>query len=214
MARRKYGPGQFDRVMEDNGGRNNAYTTEDLTVYQDWFPPQALPLIFDLEADRTRDLSFDPKMVESERGVVGNERRLSVENNNQGLLQEQLQAAAFNAHPYHWPVVGWMSDIENWKREDLMDYYKIYYAPNNCEMVIVGDIQARPGPASGQGESGANPRPARPATGYDDRTRAAGRTARHAQQIRPDAALQGGVSLAGGSGPGFRSARRPGADPP
>ncbi len=138
---KKYGPGQFDRVMEDNGGRNNAYTTEDVTVYQDWFPPQALPVIFDLEADRTRDLSFDPKMVESERGVVINERRMSVENNNDGLLQEQLQAASFNAHPYHWPVLGWMSDIESWKREDLMSYYKLYYAPNNCVMVIVGDIQ-------------------------------------------------------------------------
>ena len=138
---KKYGPGQFDRTMEDHGGRNNAYTSEDLTVYQDWFPPEALPLIFDLEADRTRDLSFDPKMVESERGVVSNERRVSVENNNDGLLQEQLLAAAFNAHPYHWPVLGWMSDIESWKREDLMAYYRLYYAPNNCEMVIVGDIK-------------------------------------------------------------------------
>ena len=138
---KKYGPGQFDRAMEDHGGRNNAYTSEDVTVYQDWFPPEALPLIFDLEADRTRDLAFDPKMVESERGVVSNERRVSVENNNDGLLQEQLVAAAFNAHPYHWPVIGWMSDIENWKRADLMDYYRIYYAPNNCEMVIVGDFQ-------------------------------------------------------------------------
>jgi zinc protease len=137
---KKYGPGQFDRVMEDNGGRNNAYTSEDITVYQDWFPPQAMSLIFDLEADRTRDLAFDPEKVGSERGVVANERRLSVENNNDGLLQEQLQAAAFNAHPYHWPVIGWMTDIETWKRSDLMDYFKTYYAPNNCEMVIVGDI--------------------------------------------------------------------------
>ncbi len=137
---RKYGPGMFDRVMEDNGGANNAYTTEDLTVYEDWFPSPALPLIFDLEADRTAWLSFDPKMVESERGVVANERRLSVENNNESLLSEQLLAAAFTAHPYHWPVVGWMVDIRNWKREDLIEYYKTYYAPNNCEMVIAGDI--------------------------------------------------------------------------
>lgn len=137
---KKYGPGSFDRVMEDNGGSNNAYTSEDLTVYQDWFPTRVLPLIFDLEADRTASLSFDPKMVESERGVVANERRLSVENNNENLLREQLMATAFTAHPYQWPVLGWMSDIENWKREDLIRYFKIYYAPNNCEMVIVGDI--------------------------------------------------------------------------
>ena len=91
---KKYGPHMFDRVMEDSGGANNAYTSEDLTVYQDWFPSPTLPLIFDLEADRTSALSFDPKMVESERGVVANERRLSVENNNESLLREQLLAAA------------------------------------------------------------------------------------------------------------------------
>jgi len=138
---KKYGPKMFDRAMEDSGGRNNAYTSEDMTVYQDWFPPGALRLIFDLEADRTRDLSFDAKMVESERGVVANERRLSVENNDRNLLGEQLMAAAFTAHPYHWPVLGWMVDIEHWQREDLEQYYQTYYAPNNCELVIVGDIQ-------------------------------------------------------------------------
>ncbi len=138
---RKYGPGMFDRTMEDNGGSNNAYTSEDLTVYQDWFPSQVLPLMFDLEADRMGALAFDPKMIESERGVVANERRLSVENNNDNLLREQLMAAAFTAHPYQWPVVGWMVDIEHWTRDDLMQYFKIYYAPNNCEMLVVGDIQ-------------------------------------------------------------------------
>jgi zinc protease len=138
---KKYGPRMFDRAMEDQGGANNAYTSEDLTVYQDWFPSSALPLIFDLEADRTSDLSFDPKMVESERGVVANERRLSVENNNERLLSEQVVASAFMAHPYQWPVLGWMVDIEHWRIEDLVQYYKTYYAPNNCEMVIVGDFQ-------------------------------------------------------------------------
>ncbi len=137
---KKYGPGMFDRVMEDNGGANNAYTSEDVTVYQDWFPTPALPLIFDLEADRMRDLDFDPAKVESERGVIENERRLSVDNNNQSLLDEQLMAAAFTAHPYTWPVVGWMTDIKHWKREDLIQYYKTYYAPNNCVMVVVGDF--------------------------------------------------------------------------
>ncbi|MGA2661426.1 MAG: pitrilysin family protein [Verrucomicrobiota bacterium] len=63
-----------------------------------------------------------------------------MEDNNESLLSEQLLAAAFTAHPYHWPVVGWMVDIRNWKREDLIEYYKTYYAPNNCEMVIAGDV--------------------------------------------------------------------------
>src|SRR5208283_3805344 len=102
---KKYGPKQFDNEMEKNGGNNNAYTTEDDTVYTDWFPRTALELLFDMESDRIRDLSFDPKIIESERGVVYSERRTSVDNSNRGLLSELAQATAFIAHPYHWPVV-------------------------------------------------------------------------------------------------------------
>src|SRR5512140_2181960 len=126
---KKYGFGQFDKTMEAQGGSNNAYTSQDVTAYQDWFPASMLPLIFDLEADRIRDLSFDPKIVESERGVVASERRSSVDNNNFGILREQLWAAAFTAHPYHWPVVGWMTDIENWKMEDLKRHFAMGYSP-------------------------------------------------------------------------------------
>jgi zinc protease len=122
---KKFGPGEFDRVMEAAGGRNNAYTSNDLTVYQDWFTPTALELIFDLEADRIQNLSFDPKIIESERGVVASERRTSVDANNFGILNEQLYAAAFTAHPYQWPVVGWMVDIENWKMADLKRHFEI-----------------------------------------------------------------------------------------
>src|SRR5499426_1498294 len=101
---KKYGPKQFDQVMEAAGGSNNAYTSRDLTVYQDRFPGSALELIFDLEADRIANLSFDPKVIESERGVVASERRSSVDNNNFGILIEQLYATAYLAHPYQWPV--------------------------------------------------------------------------------------------------------------
>ncbi len=139
---KKYGPGEFDRVMEAAGGSNNAYTSQDVTVYQDWFPRSALEKIFDLEADRIRDLSFDPKMIASERGVVASERRTSVDNNNFGILDEQLWAAAFTAHPYHWPVVGWMVDIENWKMEDLKHHFEMGYSPSNATMVVVGDVSA------------------------------------------------------------------------
>ncbi len=137
---KKYGPKQFDRVMEAAGGSNNAYTSNDLTVYQDWFPRSALDLIFDLEADRIRDLSFDPKVIESERGVVASERRSSVDANNFGILYEQLYAAAYTAHPYQWPVVGWMVDIENWKLEDLKRHFEMGYSPSNATMVVSGDI--------------------------------------------------------------------------
>ena len=137
---KKYGPKQFDIQMEKNGGNNNAYTTEDTTVYTDWFPRSALELMMDMEADRIRDLSFDPMMVESERGVVYSERRLSVDNSNFGVLFEQLGAAAFVAHPYHWPVIGWPSDIESWTMDDLKAHFRMGYAPNNCVMVVVGDV--------------------------------------------------------------------------
>src|SRR3984957_3966466 len=139
---KKYGPKQFDNEMEKAGGNNNASTSEDLTTYTDWFPSSALELMFDMEGDRIRDLAFDPKMIASERGVVYSERRTSVDNNNSGILREQLQAAAFIAHPYHWPVVGWPSDIEAWTQQDLKDYFAIGYAPNNCTMEVVGDVAA------------------------------------------------------------------------
>lgn len=139
---KKYGPKQFDQTMEAAGGSNNAYTSRDLTVYQDWFPKSALELIFDLEADRIRDLSFDPKVIESERGVVASERRSSVDANNFGILFEQLFATAYTAHPYQWPVVGWMVDIENWKIDDLKRHFEMGYAPSNATMVVSGDISA------------------------------------------------------------------------
>jgi zinc protease len=137
---KKYGPGQFDFQMEKNGGNNNAYTTEDDTVYTDWFPRTALELMMEMEADRIRDLAFDPKIIESERGVVYSERRSSVDNSNFGILFEQLHAAAYTAHPYHWPVVGWPSDIESWTMDDLKNHFRMGYAPNNCVMVVVGDV--------------------------------------------------------------------------
>src|ERR1044071_6657703 len=133
-------PGEFDRLMEAQGGSNNAFTSENVTVYQDWIPRSALDLVFDLESDRLANLSFDPKVVESERGVVYSERRLSVEDNNQGFLVEQVQATAFVAHPYQIPTIGWPSDIQGWKSEDLQKFFKTYYAPNNCTLILVGDV--------------------------------------------------------------------------
>lgn len=138
---KKYGPKQFDVVMEANGGSNNAYTSRDVTVYQDWFPATALELIFDLEADRIEHLAFDPKIVESERGVVASERRTSVDASNFGILFEQLYATAYTAHPYQWPVVGWMVDIENWKMADLKRHFEMGYSPSNATMVVVGDVK-------------------------------------------------------------------------
>ena len=139
---KKYGPGKFDTTMEAAGGSNNAYTSKDVTVYQDWFPRSALDLIFDLEADRIQNLDLNEKMVQSERGVVASERRTSVDANNFGVLNEQLWATAYSAHPYQWPVVGWMVDIENWSMDDLKKHFEMGYSPSNATMVVVGDVSA------------------------------------------------------------------------
>ena len=135
-------PGEFDRIMEAAGGANNAYTSEDLTVYQDWFPSSALDTIMALEGDRFGNLAIAPEVVESERGVVYSERRLRIDNDSFGTLYEQLIATAFVAHPYQFPVIGWPADIESWTQGDLEAYFTTYYAPNNTVMVIAGDVTA------------------------------------------------------------------------
>jgi zinc protease len=133
-------PGEFDRLMEEQGGANNAFTSDDVTVYQDWFPRESLEEIFDLEADRIAHLAFDPELIESERGVVSSERRLRVDDNNQGYLAEAVQAAAFVAHPYRFPTIGWPDDIRNWRLQDLQTFFRTYYAPNNQTLVLAGDL--------------------------------------------------------------------------
>ena len=141
----KRAPGEFDRQMEAQGGANNAFTSSDVTVYQDWFPRSALDLVFDLEADRLSNLAFDPKVIESERGVVFSERRMRVEDSNESFLAEQVQSTAFVAHPYQIPTLGWPSDIRGWRIEDLQQFFKTYYAPNNCTIVLVGDLTPEEG---------------------------------------------------------------------
>jgi zinc protease len=138
---KKYGPKEFDRVMEANGGSNNAYTSQNVTVYQDWFPNQTMEVMFDLEADRIANLSFDSTMIESERGVVLSERSTGLENDPMEELWNQVQGTAFYAHPYRWPVIGYESDIKNWTKQDLENYFHTYYAPNNCVVVVVGDVK-------------------------------------------------------------------------
>lgn len=139
----KRAQGEFDSTLEANGARNNAFTSSDVTVYQDWFPRTALETIFEMEADRLHNLAFDPKVIESERGVVHSERRLRVDDSQFGRLGEQVQATAFLAHPYNNPTIGWPSDIASWTLDDLKDFYQTYYAPNNCILVLVGDVEPK-----------------------------------------------------------------------
>lgn len=135
-------PGEFDRIMEAAGGANNAYTSRDVTVYQDWFPRSALETIFELEADRIENLAIDTDVLESERGVIQSERRENVDNDNTSLLFERMLATAYIAHPYRTPVIGWPSDIAAWTRQDLERFFRTYYAPNNLTIAIAGDVTA------------------------------------------------------------------------
>jgi zinc protease len=135
-------PGEFDRRMEFAGGANNAFTGDDMTGYTDWFPAAALEAMIAMEADRIQGCLFEAQVLESERGVIASERRMSVENNNDAILGENVRATAIMAHPYHWDVIGWMSDILSWRRDEILAYYRTYYAPNNAVLILVGDFES------------------------------------------------------------------------
>ncbi|MEW6456792.1 MAG: pitrilysin family protein [Acidobacteriota bacterium] len=138
----KYGPKEFDLKLESNGGYSNAYTSNDWTAYFEEFPPSALELVIDMESDRISKLLLDRNSIESERGVIKEERRLRTENYPAGKLEEELYAISYNSHPYQWPVIGWMRDLDSIKYEDLKYYYSTYYSPNNAFIVIVGDFNS------------------------------------------------------------------------
>jgi predicted Zn-dependent peptidase len=138
----QYGPKEFDRMLESNGGYSNAFTSNDMTAYYEDFPSDKLEVVLALEADRMRSLKFDPTVMESERGVVTEERRLGVDNDPAGSVDEIMYATAFVAHPYQWPVIGWMADIQNYTREDCLKYFETYYAPNNATVILAGDFES------------------------------------------------------------------------
>ncbi len=136
----KYGPKEFDRVLESAGGSSNAYTSNDVTAYYEDFASDALPTVIELESDRMRSLALDPQLLASEREVVKEERRLRVDNDIVGMLDEALGTLVWRAHPYRWPVIGWMEDINAISREDALQFFRTYYAPNNAILVAVGDL--------------------------------------------------------------------------
>jgi zinc protease len=137
----KYGPSVFSKIIQKNGGTDNAYTIKDYTVYFELFSSDRISLPIDLEADRMQNLTMDPKETLLERDVVIEERRLRYEDDPQNSLFEEVVAAAFKAHPYQRPVIGWMSDIKSIERDDLYNYYKSRYSPDNAVTVIAGDVK-------------------------------------------------------------------------
>lgn len=138
----RYGPGEFSKIVSRNGGTENAFTSRDYTAYFENWASDRLAVSMDLESDRMRHLKLDEHEFESEKQVVMEERRLRTEDDPVSLLVEEVFATAYKVHPYHWPVIGWMCDIENITLEDLRRHYKLYYAPNNATIVVVGDVKA------------------------------------------------------------------------
>jgi zinc protease len=125
------------------GGQSNAYTTEDATVFWETVPSQYLPLVLWLEADRMATLRIEDKTFKMEREVVKEERRMRVENQPYGRLQEIISDQAFMVHPYKHPVIGSMKDLEAASIDDVRDFFQTYYVPNNATAVLVGDFDAK-----------------------------------------------------------------------
>jgi len=135
------GPNEFSKIIAANGGRENAFTGRDYTAYFQTMEADRVEVSFRLEAERMRKLVIDEAELLKEREVVAEERRMRTEDNPTSLTREAFNAAAFMNSPYHHPVVGWMSDINNYEADDLRDWYQKWYAPNNATIVVVGDVE-------------------------------------------------------------------------
>jgi zinc protease len=137
---RSIAPEQFSRMVAEAGGRDNAFTSTDFTVYHEQVHRDRLPFVMRLEADRMANLAIRPKEFAQEIKVVMEERRLSTEDQPRALLDESLMATAFSAHPYKWPTIGWMQDLQNMTWKDAQAWYRSWYTPNNAIVIVVGDV--------------------------------------------------------------------------
>jgi zinc protease len=138
----RHGPREFARLVERQGGQDNAFTTHDVTSYFVNIAADRLDLVLGLEADRMQNLLLDPREIESERRVVIEERRTRTDDDPSGFLAEEVAAIAFRAHPYGRPVIGWLADLERITPAELRAFYRAYYVPNNALVVAVGDFDA------------------------------------------------------------------------
>jgi zinc protease len=137
------GAGVFDRKLEENGAETNAATWVDWTYYHELLPADRFKLAVKLEAERMQRLVLREPQVASEKEVVANERRYRVDDDVEGVANELLYKTAFEQHPYRWPTIGWMEDIQGFTPEDCVAFYRTYYAPNNATVVVVGDVRER-----------------------------------------------------------------------
>lgn len=138
-----HGKGEFSRLVAVAGGTENAFTGWDYTAYFENLSADQINLSLELESDRMRNLIYNPGEFDLERNVVKEERRLRTEDDPQSLVVENLFAMAFIVHPYHSPIIGWMTDLNRLTRDDAFTFYRKYYNPNNATLVIVGDIDPK-----------------------------------------------------------------------
>jgi zinc protease len=134
--------GQFSKIIARNGGRDNAFTSQDYTGYFQNVARDKLDLVMGMEADRMTNLVLTAADVDTERKVILEERRSRTDNNPGAQLREAMSASQYLAHPYGIPVIGWKHEIENLSQADAMAFYRRYYAPNNAILVVAGDVEA------------------------------------------------------------------------
>jgi zinc protease len=136
----KVKPEEYSRIIAKNGGRSNAFTSSDVTVYFATMSRDKIGIAIELEADRMANALLGETFFEAEKRVIQEERRLRTEDNPVSALSEVASAVAFLIHPYRRPVIGWMQDIESLTRQDLLDHYKLYYVPSNAYVIVTGDF--------------------------------------------------------------------------
>ena len=136
----KHPSGDFSRIIAENGGRENAFTSRDYTAYFQTLEKSRLPIALELEADRMRNLTLDKKEFNKEIQVVMEERRLRTEDKPEGKLYEKFSSTAYTKHPYGNPIIGWMEDLQKLTVDDVANWYRRWYAPNNATLVVVGDV--------------------------------------------------------------------------
>jgi zinc protease len=137
---KKHGPGEFSKIIARNGGRENAFTSQDYTAYFQTLERSRLPVALELEADRMQNLIIDPKELAHEVPVVMEERRLRTEDKPEGKLYEAFRAASYRVHPYGLPIIGSMKDLRGLTADDVQAWYRLWYSPGNATLVVVGDV--------------------------------------------------------------------------
>ena len=133
-------PGEFSKIVARSGGRENAFTSHDYTGYFQIVSKDKLGLMMELEADRMMGLVLTQKNIDIERQVVIEERRSRVETSPQAKLNELVMATTYINHPYRLPVIGWKHEIQELQLEDIIEFYKKWYAPNNAVLIVSGDV--------------------------------------------------------------------------